>query len=131
GRVGRGFEVADEELRENARMLLSVSADVPWHVTAFHKDYKMTGPEDTGVATLLRAAEIGRREGLRFVYAGNIPGAVGEWENTYCPGCGALVIERRGFRGLSNRIADGVCPSCQRMIPGFWEPAAAALSPRS
>jgi pyruvate formate lyase activating enzyme len=100
-------------------------------VTAFHKDYKMTGPEDTGVATLLRAAQIGRREGLHFVYAGNIPGAVGEWENTYCPGCRALLIERRGFRVMANRIADGCCPSCRRVIPGFWEPAAAALAQRA
>src|SRR5215471_8204406 len=123
-----GFNDSGEELTEIARFLVSVSPDVPWHVTAFHKDYKMTGPEDTGVATLLRAAEIGRREGLHFVYAGNIPGAVGEWENTYCPSCRALVIERRGFRVLSNRIADGVCPSCRRAVPGFWEPAARALA---
>ena len=126
-----GFNDSDEELTEIARYLVSVSPDIPWHVTAFHKDYKMTGPEDTGVATLLRAAEIGRREGLHFVYAGNIPGAVGEWENTYCPGCRALLIERRGFRVMSNRIPDGVCPSCRRTIPGFWEPAAATLAPRA
>jgi pyruvate formate lyase activating enzyme len=126
-----GFNDSDEELTEIARFLVSVSPDVPWHVTAFHKDYKMTGPEDTGVATLLRAAQIGRREGLHFVYAGNIPGAVGEWENTYCPGCHALLIERRGFRVIANRIADGVCPSCRRAIPGFWEPAAEALGQRA
>jgi pyruvate formate lyase activating enzyme len=89
-------------------------------VTAFHKDYKMTGPDNTTVATLLRAAEIGAAEGLRFVYAGNIPGLVRNWENTYCPGCAALLIERRGFNVLKNRIPDGVCPSCSRTIPGFW-----------
>src|SRR5437773_2175797 len=62
-----GFNDSDEELAEIARFLVSVSPDIPWHVTAFHKDYKMTGPEDTGVATLLRAAQTGRREGLHFV----------------------------------------------------------------
>lgn len=115
-----GFNDSDAELAEIARFLVSVSPDIPWHVTAFHKDYKMTGPDDTGVGTLLRAAEIGAREGLRFVYAGNIPGAVGRWENTYCPGCGGLLIERYGYRILKNRIPDGNCPDCSRAIPGFW-----------
>ncbi len=128
-----GFNDSDEELTDIARFLASVSPDLPWHVTAFHQDYKMTAPEPTSVATLLRAAEIGAREGLNFVYAGNVPGAVGEWEDTRCPSCRAVLIERRGFRVLANRIPDGVCPSCRYAVPGFWEPAAAALatSPRS
>jgi AmmeMemoRadiSam system radical SAM enzyme len=112
-----GFNDSDEELRDIARYLVSVSPDIPWHVTAFHKDYKMTGPDNTTVATLLRAAEIGASEGLRYVYAGNIPGQVRNWENTYCPGCGALLIERRGFRVLANRIPTGVCPDCRRASP--------------
>jgi pyruvate formate lyase activating enzyme len=115
-----GFNDSDAELSEIARFIASVSPDIPWHVTAFHKDYKMTGPANTDVRTLLRAAEIGAREGLRFVYAGNIPGAVGRWENTYCPGCSALLIERHGYRILENRVGDGTCPDCRRAIPGFW-----------
>jgi pyruvate formate lyase activating enzyme len=81
----------------------------------------MTAPDNTGVATLLRAAEIGVREGLNFVYAGNLPGMVGDWENTYCPGCKALLIERVGYHILQNRIPRGVCPECAREIPGFWK----------
>src|SRR6185295_10973712 len=82
-------------------------------VTAFHKDYKMTDPENTPVATLLRACEIGTRAGLRFVYAGNLPGRVGRWEHTYCPDCGDLLIERRGYVIKQQRVgADGRCPSC-------------------
>jgi pyruvate formate lyase activating enzyme len=123
-----GFNDSDEELSEIARFLASVSPDIPWHVTAFHKDYKMTDPADTDVRTLLRAAEIGAREGLRYVYAGNLPGGVGRWENTYCPGCGALLIERYGYRILQQRIPGGVCPECAREIPGFWR-APSALSP--
>ena len=115
-----GFNDSDEELRDIARFLVSVSADIPWHVTAFHRTYKMTGPADTDVGTLLRAAEIGAAEGLRFVYAGNLPGSVGRWENTYCPGCGALLIERHGFLVSRNRVTDGLCPECSRGIPGFW-----------
>jgi len=117
-----GFNDSDEELTDIARFLASVSADIPWHVTAFHKDYKMTGPADTDVATLLRAAAIGRREGLRYVYVGNLPGRVGRWENTWCPDCDALLIERRGFRVLRDRVSpSGSCPRCSRSIPGFWK----------
>ena len=80
--------------------------------------------------TLLRAAEIGAAAGLRFVYAGNLPGRVGRWEHTWCPGCGALLIERFGFRILANRLSAGACPDCRRPVPGFWEADAVALSRR-
>jgi pyruvate formate lyase activating enzyme len=116
-----GFNDSDAELGDIARFLASVSADVPWHVTAFHEDYKMSGPGDTPVRTLLRAAEIGRAAGLHFVYAGNRTGQVNRWENTYCPGCDALLVERHGFHVLRHRIPDGVCPECSRRIPGFWQ----------
>jgi pyruvate formate lyase activating enzyme len=86
------------------------------------------GPEDTSVRTLLRAAETGAREGLRFVYAGNIPGAVGEWENTRCPGCRAVLVERAGSACWRTGFPDGVCPSCRARVPGFWEPDARALA---
>ena len=116
-----GFNDSDEELTDIARFLASVSPDIPWHVTAFHKDYKMTDPEDTPVATLLRAAAIGEREGLHFVYAGNLPGHVGEFESTFCPGCRALLIERYGYRIVKNRVSRaGTCPDCDRVIPGLW-----------
>ena len=98
---------------------------MPWHVTAFHGDYKMTGPDDTTVADLLRAAEIGRQAGLRFVYAGNLPGMVAGLEDTRCPGCHRLLVERTGYhvRGY-NITPEGTCPSCGVAIPGRWgEPA--------
>jgi len=116
-----GFNDSDEELTDIARFLVSVSPDIPWHVTAFHPDYKMGDKDATSVQALLRGAEIGAREGLRFVYAGNLPGFVRSWENTYCPGCRALLVERIGYRILQNRIgADGRCPDCRRGIPGVW-----------
>jgi pyruvate formate lyase activating enzyme len=124
-----GFNDSDEELRDIARFLVSVSPDIPWHVTAFHGDYKMTEPENTTVAALLRACAIGAAEGLRFVYAGNLPGQVGRWENTYCPGCGELLVERYGFRVLRNRVGEGFCPKCAREIPGFWKVPAAGRRP--
>jgi pyruvate formate lyase activating enzyme len=111
----------DDELRSIARFLAGVSRDIPWHVTAFHPDYKMADRGWTPAEALLRAAEIGREEGLRFVYAGNIPGRTGTLENTYCPSCRSLLVERRGFRVLANRLQGGACPDCRASIPGVWE----------
>jgi pyruvate formate lyase activating enzyme len=117
-----GFNDSQAELEALAGFLAGISPDIPWHVTAFHADYKMTGPGNTTAAMLERAATIGRAAGLRYVYAGNLPG-VGELENTNCPNCRALVVERRGFVVLRNRLtADGACPDCQCSIPGFWQP---------
>ena len=116
-----GFNDSEEELRDIARFLVSVSPDIPWHVTAFHPDYKMDDREATSVRSLLRAAEIGAAEGLHFVYAGNLPGVVRSWENTYCPGCRGPLVERLGYRILTNRLgADGRCPDCRRVVPGVW-----------
>ena len=117
-----GFNDSDDELKRMAEFLASVSPDVPWHVTAFHKDYKMTDPENTSPETLLRAARIGRKAGLRFVYVGNLPAQAGDWENTRCPDCQALLIERHGYRIHRYRISSsGSCPSCGKKIPRRWD----------
>jgi len=117
-----GFNDTDAELRDIARFLVSVSPDIPWHVTAFHPDYKMTDRNRTTATTLRRAAELGVGEGLRYVYAGNLPGRVGPFENTSCPSCRALLIERVGYTILRDVLtpARGVCPSCGARIPGRW-----------
>ncbi len=118
-----GFNDSDDELQRLAEFLASVSPAIPWHVTAFHKDYKMTGPENTGVETLVRAAGIGKRAGLRYVYAGNLPGQVGELENTRCPTCQVLLIERYGYLITGYHLtSNGCCPSCGSSIPGRWAP---------
>lgn len=115
-----GFNDSDGELGDIANFIASVSPDIPWHVTAFHSDYKMEDTANTPVRTLLRAVEIGYTAGLHFVYAGNIPGMVGNYENTLCPHCRAEVVQRRGFRVLANRIVNGTCPKCLKPIPGVW-----------
>src|SRR5262249_54111214 len=99
----------------------TVSRDIPWHVTAFHPDYKMNDRGATPAGTLVRAARLGAAAGLRYVYAGNISGRVGEWENTRCPGCGETLIERFGFRVVKNRLKAGACPRCFTPIPGRWD----------
>lgn len=115
-----GFNDSDDELRQIAEFLVGVSPDIPWHVTAFHQDYKMRDRDNTNVKTLLRAAEIGVKAGLHFVYAGNLPGRVRPYENTYCPACHALLIERHGYTILQNTMRNGRCPKCQAGIPGVW-----------
>ena len=118
-----GFNDCNDELTHLAEFLAAVSLDIPWHVTAFHKDYKMTDPENTSAQTLMRAAEIGKRAGLRYVYAGNLPGLVGDWENTRCPNCRELLIERYGCLITGYFLTPhGCCPSCAASIPGRWDP---------
>src|SRR5258706_14591492 len=68
-----GFNDSNEELWEAARFIANVSKDITWHVTAFHKDYKMTDPDNTDEKIIFRAAEIGTEAGLRYVYAANLP----------------------------------------------------------
>jgi len=122
-----GFNDSEPELRAIAKFIASVSRDIPWHVTAFHPDYKMTGPSPTTVHQLIHAAEIGVEEGLHFVYAGNLPGHVGHWESTFCPGCDELLIERTGYLVRDYRITrDGRCPRCHRTVPGIWPGGGAA-----
>lgn len=116
-----GFNDGNDELFEAARFLRSVSADIPWHVTAFHPDYKMTDRGFTPPATLLRAAEIGREAGLNFVYAGNLPGRVDEYESTHCPHCGKLLVRRQGYVIHSYSLTEGgCCPHCGTAIAGVW-----------
>ena len=76
-----GFNDSDAELAGLTEFIASVSPDIPWHVTAFHQDYRMTDPANTTPAMLMRAAEIAHRSGLRYVCAGNQPGRVGELEH--------------------------------------------------
>ncbi len=116
-----GFNDSDEELRQIAEFLAGISPDIPWHVTAFHKDYKMTGPPNTPPETLMRAAEIGRRAGLHYVYAGNLPGELGDLEDTRCHHCGATLVRRVGFHVTENRMKGrSTCPDCGNAIPGRW-----------
>lgn len=115
------FNDSDEELRDMARFIAAISPDIPWHVTAFHPDYKMTDTGRTPRETLSRAWQIGREAGLHFVYPGNLPGQVGDRENTHCPNCDDLLIRRHGFYVMENRMAGKTCPRCGYAVPGVWE----------
>jgi pyruvate formate lyase activating enzyme len=116
-----GFNDSRDELTRLTEFIAGVSVDIPWHVTAFHGDYKMTSPPNTSADMLLGAAAIGRASGLRHVYAGNLPGQVADLEDTRCHSCGELLISRIGYHVRSYRLtADGRCPSCEAAVPGRW-----------
>jgi pyruvate formate lyase activating enzyme len=116
-----GFNDSEAELRGLTEFLAAVSPDIPWHVTAYHQDYRMNDHPNTTPAMLQRAAQIGRESGLRYVYAGNLPGRVGSLEHTDCHSCGERLITRYGYLIQEYRLtSDGGCPSCSAPLPGRW-----------
>jgi pyruvate formate lyase activating enzyme len=117
-----GFSDDPEELKQMADFLVSVDPLMPWHVTAFHPDYKMRdGFRNTTADDLMRIVEYGQKAGLKYIYPGNLPGQVGDWENTKCHNCRALLIRRYGFLVQEIRVtSEGRCPDCQTQIPGIW-----------
>jgi pyruvate formate lyase activating enzyme len=100
------------------RIASDLGPDVPWHVSAYFPAYHFGAPP-TPVHTLERAWRVGRGAGLEFVYAGNVPGH--RYDNTYCPGCHTLLIERMGFDVRTNSIRSGRCPNCNRPVSGVWK----------
>ncbi|MDD2850450.1 MAG: AmmeMemoRadiSam system radical SAM enzyme [Desulfuromonadaceae bacterium] len=113
-----GLNDSDEELTGIASFITTnLGIDTPWHVSMFHPTYKLTSRPSTPLATLQRARNIGLAAGLRYVYEGNVPGRGGE--NTVCPTCAALLIERHGFKIVSNRVKAGACPECEAVIAGI------------
>ncbi len=113
-----GCNDAPAELKELAAFLVSLSPEIPWHISGFFPAYRMTVLPPTPPETLLRAREIGLEAGLRYVFTGNRPGEEGE--DTVCPGCGAVLIRRFGYRILANRVAEGKCPDCGRRLEGIF-----------
>jgi pyruvate formate lyase activating enzyme len=114
--------VNDDEgpLAETARRIVEeLGPQTPWHVSAYFPAYRFKAPP-TPVTTLEKAADLGRRAGLEFVYVGNVSAA--GHANTYCPHCDALLAERRGLQLLRNAVVEGRCPRCHRDIPGVgWD----------
>lgn len=116
--VVHGLNDSEEELKQIANFIASVGKDIPWHVTAFHPDYKMTDRNSTPIKTLEMAHDIGIKTGLRYVYTGNVPGM--DYESTYCPNCHELLIKRWGMSVEENRLEKGKCSKCGTKIAGIW-----------
>jgi pyruvate formate lyase activating enzyme len=116
-----GFNDSTDELARLADFLAGISPEIPWHITAFHQDYKMTSAANTGPQDLMRAAHIGKKAGLQYIYAGNLPGMAGDLENTYCSKCHSLLVERYGYHIRDYKISgEGHCSFCSQPIPGRW-----------
>ncbi|RKX68962.1 AmmeMemoRadiSam system radical SAM enzyme [candidate division WOR-3 bacterium] len=109
----------DDEIRDLSRWIIdNLGSETPVHFSRFYPMYRLTQLTPTPVETLRRVVELAKGEGLKFVYMGNVPN--NEFEDTYCPNCGRVLINRRGYQILSNRIKGGKCSYCGREIPGVW-----------
>lgn len=118
--VTPGYNDSEEELRGIASWIRKdLGPETPWHVTRFYPYLELSHVPPTPLSVLERGREIGKEEGLWYVYIGNVPGH--KWENTYCHKCGELLIERYVFEIIKNRIKDGKCPKCETLIPGRFE----------
>ena len=113
-----GENDSNEELEAMANFIAKeLGRHVPWHLSAFHPDYKMQDHDYTKLSTLQRAQKIAKEAGLYYVYLGNVP----VHGDTYCPACGELLIDRTGYSVTLNRMIDGKCPKCNRKIEGIWK----------
>jgi pyruvate formate lyase activating enzyme len=109
-----GYNDSSNELQSIADFIIEIDACIPWHVTAFYPTYKLNSVSSTPVETLRKAAAIGKSAGLEYVYQGNID----QGENTYCPNCGKLLIQRKMFNTTLNNIENERCPFCGKHIAG-------------
>jgi pyruvate formate lyase activating enzyme len=115
------FNDSSDELRKLTEFIAEVSQDIPWHVTAFHADYKMQDERDTTAEDLMRATEFGRAAGLKYIYPGNLPGTIDGGEDTHCPQCNETLIRRYGYLITDYQLTpEGSCPRCSTRIPGRW-----------
>jgi pyruvate formate lyase activating enzyme len=111
----------ESELKQEAEFLASVDPEMPWHVTAFHPDYRLLDKDPTPPATLMKAREIGKMAGIRHVYCGNVSLSYSDLESTICQSCGKEIIRRRGYEIEPGGIKDGKCRFCKASIRGVWK----------
>lgn len=112
-----GENDGEKELIGIAKFIADLDPDIPWHISRFHPDYQCLDKEITPIETLHKALSIGKAEGLRYVYIGNV---FNESENTLCPRCQNLLIQRKGFSIRVNKIKESLCPACKEHIPGVF-----------
>lgn len=112
-----GQNDSTEELRQIAQFIAEIDCNIPWHISRFHPSNKMTNIEPTPVSKLKETAKLGEEEGLKYIYLGNL--RTKKWQNTYCPNCGKLVIERNGYQ-VKKLLDNNRCPSCGTIIAGIY-----------
>jgi pyruvate formate lyase activating enzyme len=113
-----GKNDSSDQLKSLAAFLVKTCGrDIPWHISRFYPQYRMTEGKPTDKQALQMAYDIGKQAGMNYVYVGNIPG---NWaESTLCPSCGKCLIERSGYEIMQNNIKDVSCPYCGTKIPGI------------
>ncbi len=111
-----------EELKAIASFLAGVGKEIPWHISRFHPDYKMTDKDSTPLSSLKTAYKIGKEAGLRYVYVGNVQAGTELWpdEKTCCYKCQKSLISRIGFEVIENNLENGACPSCKTVLDGIF-----------
>ena len=112
-----GLNDSEQEIRDIAKFIHDLGPETPWHISRFWPTYNLVDIPPTPPESVRLARRIGLSEGLEFVYTGNIPGDDGE--KTYCPSCGKILIDRRGYIIEKNSLVEGCCPFCSRRIPGI------------
>ncbi len=110
----QGLNDNRKELEQLIKFIVGLDEAIPWHVSAFHPSYRMSSTPPTSRYKIEEVALMGRDMGLRYVYSGNVWGS--DFENTYCYSCGGLLIRRRGFDIVENKLRGGVCPYCGTKI---------------
>lgn len=117
-----GRNDSETELAGIAEFLADISPDIPWHISAFHPDYRLTDAPATPLSTLIRAYGIGKNAGMNFIYAGNVN--TDEYAATSCPACGKRLISRYNYSTVVHEdVFDpdhGQCRSCGKKIYGTW-----------
>ncbi|MFA4907661.1 MAG: radical SAM protein, partial [archaeon] len=108
-----------EELKKAAEFIASIDRSIPWHLTAFHPDYKMRDREATKTKKLFEAHKIAKDAGIEFAYTGNVSDS--ERQSTYCPKCSSLLVKRNWSHSEVVGMEKGKCADCGNGIPGVWE----------
>ncbi len=114
-----GENSSDEEIRNIAKFLAGIDKEIPWHISAFHPDYRMTDKNSTSFSLLQKAHRIAKEEGLAYVYLGNILNE--QYSSTFCPQCQKLLIRRKGYLVRVEGMKDGKCAGCGHEIKGVWK----------
>ncbi|HOG08314.1 MAG: AmmeMemoRadiSam system radical SAM enzyme [Syntrophales bacterium] len=113
-----GLNDGEEELRDIARFIHGLGPETPWHVSRFHPQFRMRTTPRTPPRAIRLATDVGRAEGLRYVYSGNLPGDEGE--KTFCHGCGQLLIDRFGYTIRGIDLDEARCPRCRTPLAGVF-----------
>ena len=115
-----GFNDSEAELHTMAQWISDqMGPETPWHITRFVPHFQLSHCDYTSIPALEQARQIGMDKGLKYVYLGNVPGHLAE--NTYCPQCGKLLIERRNYQILKYNLKGNECKFCNQTIAGYFE----------